>query len=133
MFSQACVKNTVHRGRHAWQGGRAWQGAYVAGGSCVAGGACMAGGVHGRGNVWQGACMAGGCAWQGGMHERGACIAGGCAAAIAAGGMHPTGMHSFLGYYLLVLCACSKSSIIRNIYALTHCNQNKYVRESSTD
>ena len=69
----------------------------------------VGGGMHGRGHVWQRECVAGG------MHGRGACMAGGCAAAIAAGGMHPTGMHSFLGYYLLVLCACSKSSIIRNI------------------
>ena len=48
----------------------------------MVGGACVVGG----------ACMAGGHAWQGGMHGRGACMAG--KTAIAAGGTHPTGMHS---------------------------------------
>ena len=53
-------------------GGHAWQG--------VCGrGACMAGGVHDRGG--------------GGVHDRGgACVAG--EMATAAGGTHPTGMHS---------------------------------------
>ena len=46
MFSQACVKNSVHGG--AWQGGMCGRGA------CVMG-ACMAGDMHDRG-----ACMAGG-------------------------------------------------------------------------
>ena len=75
MFSQACVKNSVH--------GR--------------GGACMAGGVCGRG-----ACMAGGMPGKGGMHGRGcvwqggACVAG--ETATAADGTHPTGMHSCLVY-----------------------------------
>ena len=41
-------------------------------------GACMAGGMHRRGGVWQGV---------------GVCMAG--ETAIAAGGMHPTGMHSW--------------------------------------
>ena len=51
------------------------RGAYVAGGKHATG-MCMARGVHGRGrHVWQGACMAG-------------------EMATAAGGMHPTGMHS---------------------------------------
>ena len=65
IFSEACVKNSVHRG-----------------GACMAGG-CVAGcvwqrGLHHRG----GACMAGGPASQrGDMHGRGACVAGG-------GGMH---------------------------------------------
>ena len=56
MFSQACVKNSVHRG--SMHGG---EGACVAG-VCVAEG-CMAGGViHGRGHVW----------WGGfGLHGRG--------------------------------------------------------------
>ena len=59
IFSEACVKNSVHRGGmrgrgacvaggHAWQEGHEWQVAY------------MAGGVHGRGHAWQGECMAGG-------------------------------------------------------------------------
>ena len=56
MFSQACVKNSVHSGacmagsmhgrEHAWQG------------------ACMAGGMCGGGCAWLRACMAGGHAWQ---------------------------------------------------------------------
>ena len=54
-------------------GGHTWQGA------------CMAGGKHGH--AWQGACVA-----EGGMHGRGPCVAGETAA--AAGGTHPTGMHS---------------------------------------
>ena len=48
MFSQACVKNSVHRGvcmAGGMHGGV--QGACMAGGRVV--GACMAGGVHGRG------------------------------------------------------------------------------------
>ena len=54
-----------------WQGrGHAWQGVCV--GVCMARGACMAGGLCGRG-----ACM---------TEEM----------AIAAGGTHPTGMHSCL-------------------------------------
>ena len=64
----------------------------------------MAGGVwwgmRGRGHV--GVCMAGGMHWgagcmHGGMHGRGCVVGGACVAgkmAIAAGGMHPTGMHS---------------------------------------
>ena len=56
MFSQACVKNSVHtvcvwQGRHAWQEGV---------------------------RVWQGACMARGHAWQGGRMWQGACMAGVC-------------------------------------------------------
>ena len=86
MFSQACVKNSVHRGG-VHGGGCAWQWACVAGvgmagghawqGMCVVGGVagiCMVGGVHDRGCAWQGACVAG-------------------ETATAADGMHPTGMH----------------------------------------
>ena len=54
--------------------------------------------MHGRG----GACVAGGrrACVAGGMHGRGACVAG--KMAIAAGGTHPTGMHScILGHLLL--------------------------------
>ena len=98
MFSQACVKNSVHtggvqgrgacvageggmygRGTHGrgyvWQGcalqGYAWQGFA----SCMAGeGSIHGGGMHGRGHAWQGACMAGGVhgrehVWQGCMAE----------------------------------------------------------------
>ena len=49
---------------------------------------CMVGGGH----AWQGACMAGGVCMAGGMCVRGVCVAG--EKATAAGGMHPTGMHS---------------------------------------
>ena len=63
------------RGVHGW--GRVWWGGGMHGRVL-----CMAGGVHGRG------CMAGGHAWQG------ACVAG--KTAIAAGGTHPTEMHSCL-------------------------------------
>ena len=60
---------------HVWQGACAWQGGMYGRGACVAG--CVCDGV-----------------WQGGMHgrEEGACVAG--KMAIAAGGTHPTGMHS---------------------------------------
>ena len=47
-------------------------------GMCMVGGACMAGGMRGRGH-----------AWQDGM---GTCVAG--ETATAAGGTHPTGIHS---------------------------------------
>ena len=62
------------------------------------GGVCMVGGMDGK---W--VCMAGG-VWHGDMHGRG-CVAwghawqGACMAgesATAAGGTHPTGMHSCL-------------------------------------
>ena len=68
------------------------------------------------GRAWQGMCMAGGMcggghAWQGGMRDRGACVVGGaCVPRMPpsadttgycqwAGGTHPTGMHSCLGYF----------------------------------
>ena len=63
MFSEACVKNSVHRG---------------------------GGGVHGRGCAWQegvcgrGVCVAGGMHGRRGVHGRGACMVG---------GMHGRGMH----------------------------------------
>ena len=45
MFSQACVKNSVHRGGQAWQGGMCGEGGMHGGGGGVCGrGACMAGG-----------------------------------------------------------------------------------------
>ena len=70
----------------------------MAGGTCMAGGgwqgACMVGehawqgGMCGRGHAWVGVCMCGrGCAWQEGVHGR---------EGTAAGGTHPTGMHSCL-------------------------------------
>ena len=67
MFSQACVKNSVHKeGRHAWQEG-------ICGGG---------------GHAWQGPCVAGAC-----MTGR-ACVAGETATAVV--GTYPTGMHSFV-------------------------------------
>ena len=53
IFSEACVKNSVHGGGRAWQGGAWWGGGSVCGRGHVWWGACMAGGVCGRG-----ACMA---------------------------------------------------------------------------
>ena len=86
MFSQACVKNSVHRGG-AWQGHRVWCGG-MHGRVCAWWGACMAGGMHGGGHV-----CGEGHAWQWGG---GACVAG--ETAIAAGGTHPTGMPSCFNY-----------------------------------
>ena len=61
IFSEECVKNSVHRG------------GMHGGGMCVAGEACVVGGMHGRGgHVWQGACVA-----EGGMHGRGGVHGGG--------------------------------------------------------
>ena len=70
-------------------------------------GACMAEGdmySRGRGHAWWGICMAGGVcgggiAWQGGMCGRGMCVAG--ETVTAAGGMHPTEMHSCYFSFLL--------------------------------
>ena len=52
------------------------------------------GGMHGKGgHAWQGVCVAGGHTWQGVcMAGRRVCVAG--EMAVAAGGTHPTGMHS---------------------------------------
>ena len=55
IFSEACVKNSVHRG----------------------GGMHGQGGMRGGGCALQGACVVEGHAWQGGVHDRGACVAGG--------------------------------------------------------
>ena len=64
IFSEVCVKNSVHRGRGACMaGGHVWWGVCVAG--CVCGGVgwecawqghawwevCVAGGMHGRGHA----------------------------------------------------------------------------------
>ena len=88
MFSQACVKNSVHGEGACMAGGHACQG------SCVVGVCVWQGGMHGAGLHSQGACMAGG--MQGGRAGvwQGACMAG--EMATAADGMHPTGMHSCL-------------------------------------
>ena len=89
MFSQACVKNSVHKGGVC--GGGMHGGGGMCGGGCAWQGVCMVG-VHGRR-----ACMAGGHAWQGGMHGRG--HAWQEKTAIAAGGTHSTRMHSCLNIY----------------------------------
>ena len=75
--------------------GCAWQGACMVG-VCVAGGhawqGAWKGDVHGRGHVWQeGMCG------RGDMCGKGACMAG--KTAIAAGGTHPTGMHSCFFFF----------------------------------
>ena len=76
MFSQACVKNSVH-GVCAWQGGmhggQVWQGACMAG-VCIAGCVCAGGhawqggmlgrGMHGRGHAWQRGYVWRGHTWQ---------------------------------------------------------------------
>ena len=87
IFSEACVKNSVHLGE-----GACMQGGMHGRGVCGRG-VCEAGGMHGRGHAWQGACMAGGAcvvrgtcvaggvhwhAWQGGMHGRGHAWQGVC-------------------------------------------------------
>ena len=59
MFSQACVKNSVHRGGGVVGGGMHY-------GRCALQEACTAGGVHGRGHAWKG-----GHAWQRVVHSRG--------------------------------------------------------------
>ena len=102
MFSQACVKNSVHRGggMHVAGGmhgrgdvhscGCAWQG-----GMC--GGAYVAGGVYSRGHVWQGDMHGRGMDYRGcmpGHAWQGVCMAG--KIATVADGVHPTGMHSRL-------------------------------------
>ena len=93
MFSQACVKNSVHGG------GMHGRGMYVVGGMCGKG-ACMAGGVHGggmhgRGHAWQGRHM-----WQGACMAGGACVVGDgmCMAgdATAADSTHPKYWNAFL-------------------------------------
>ena len=108
IFSEVCVKNSVHRGvcmvgGHAWL----WGVCMVAGGACMVVGGCMV----------EGACVvAGGCAWlQGGMHGCrghawllgggmhgcqgawlwGVCmVAGGCA--LLLGGVHGCRGHAWL-------------------------------------
>ena len=86
---RACIVGACVVGGHAWQGG-------------VHGRACVAGGMHGKG-----VCMAGGNVWWGVCVAEGVCMAGQCVAgetATAAGGTHPTGMHS-CNFYLSFLSA----------------------------
>ena len=89
IFSEACVKNSVHSG------------ACMAGCVCVAGGgmhgrgACMVEGLvwqrgmHGRGHAWQEGMHGGGCVWWGAMYGRGGVHGGGHAwwGVCMAGGM----------------------------------------------
>ena len=90
---QGGVDSTGMRGRgHVLQVGMHGRGACMQV-VCVAGGASVAGGMCCR---W--ACMAGGghacrwCVWQEGQAWQRACVAG--ETAIAADGMHPTGIYS---------------------------------------
>ena len=94
MVGGACMAGDMHGIGCAWQKGMHGRG--CAWGACVVG-ACMVGacvakwGMHGRECVWQGVCGGGACMV--GSHAWWvACIAG--ITAIAAGGRHPTGMHS---------------------------------------
>ena len=57
IFSEACVKNSVHGG-HVWQGG-----GMRGGGHAWQEGVRGTGGVCGRGHAWRVACMTGGHAW----------------------------------------------------------------------
>ena len=104
IFSEACVKNSVHWGGGALPGpgvgvcvcseGGAWSG-----GVCVP----SPGGAW-SGVAWSGGAWSGGCLLQGGPGPGGSCSQGGCSpgvpggdlpgTATAAGGTHPTGMHS---------------------------------------
>ena len=111
IFSEACVKNSVHRGV-CMAGGYAWQGACMAGGMHGRGGVhgrgavCVAGGVHGKGHAWWGVCMVVACVVRGraylaeGMHGRGhawwgTCMVGACM--VGGGFMH--GIRSMSGRY----------------------------------
>ena len=117
MAEGACMTGGKHGRGHAWQG---WEGACMAGGHAWQEGVHGKGG-----HVWQGACMVGRHAWQGSMHGkghvwqegvcgRGVCTGGGMHGGMGrgvramhtpqtlrnmvgqcAGGMHPTGMHSY--------------------------------------
>ena len=133
MFSQMCVKNSVHRlGRgHALQG------------ACMAGGMHGRGGICGRGHTWQGACVAGGHVWQGGMCGGAVCVARGklwqgrmhdrqhawqgrglaCVAgemATATDGAHPTGMHPCLNSFSLNRTrkkfSCIQKCVVQRLY-----------------
>ena len=79
------VRGVHGGGGHMHNRGHVWQWAYMEG-------ACVAGGVHGRGLAWQWSYMVGRHAWQ-----AEACVEG--ETATAAGGTHPTGMHSYLRNY----------------------------------
>ena len=67
MFSQACIKNSVHGG-----------GGGTSDRSCMVGGDMRGWGLHSGRHAWQGVCMAGG------MCGGGTCVAGG----YIVGGMH---------------------------------------------
>ena len=83
IFSEACVKNSVHGGGGG--GGMRGKGVCVGRGVCMHGrgrhawqGTCIAGGhAWKREHAWWWVCIAGGCVWQEGIHGRGACMAWG--------------------------------------------------------
>ena len=110
IFSEACVKNSVHR-VGAWSGG-VWSwgvsgpgGMYGPGGCLVLGGTCS-GGCLVLGGACSGGCLLWGVAWSwGGLVLGDACSQGVCLVetprtATAAGGNHPTGMHSCFIFFL---------------------------------
>ena len=71
MFSQACVKNSVHRLKGACMSGGVgcvWR----QGGMCGGEGGAFVTEVHGRGHAWWGNVHVSGC-----VHGRVACVAGG--------------------------------------------------------
>ena len=72
MFSQVCVKHSVHREGACMVWGMHGRG------DMHGSGVCMAGGVHGRGHVWQELCVAGAHAWQWGVYGRGCAWQGVC-------------------------------------------------------
>ena len=62
IFSEACVKNSVHSGGVHGRGGGGHVRWLCGGGACVVVGehawqGCVLGGMHGGGHVWQGACI----------------------------------------------------------------------------
>ena len=92
IFSEACVKNSVHRRGCLLRG-------LLCGGACYWGGGLLLGYLLRGGLLWGVPALGGGVpALEGGL------LPGGCRdppmMATAAGSTHPTGMHSFLHVYL---------------------------------
>ena len=119
IFSQVCVKNSVHGGRGVcvkgvcMAGGHVWQGRVCVARGCVwKEGVCMAEGHAWRGCVWQGcvwwgACVAGGCVWQVGV-----CLAWGHA---WQGGKHAWQEKRQLQRAVRILLECT---LVSNVFAL---------------
>ena len=82
IYSEVCVKNSVHRGDMHGRGVCMVGGACMVGEACMVGGHAWLGGMCGRGHVWLGGAWLEGHAWLGGMHGwgsvwQGACVVGG--------------------------------------------------------